>query len=357
MKRKLSLFLALAVIILSFPACSKSSDTQKASSNDDGKPKFVNGKLTKEFHLKLPTFTGFNEFIIGDVKGFFKEVGIIPEYTGVLPQSTTLAQSVIKGDNHLFGSGHPTNIGLARKSGFKIKIVLESMIDDPDPDKLHMTWLVKSGGPIKSPKDLVGKNIAISNKGGCLELLNTELLRQNGISADKVKLLVMKDEQQEQALRQGLIDVAVVHPPYNRKARNAGGLDVLATSYEIGQKAGNGQLSGLAVRAFSEDFIKKYPDVVKAYIVADIKAQRWINEHYDEALKLESDFLKIDIKDMAGNVYPDRKWVQKEDIDFWIKLAEQDKLTGFETPGAVKSEDLFTNDLNPYYTGELKWPY
>ncbi len=152
--KKILLTGLMSIVMLVFLAgCSAA--TQKTA--DDDKPKSVNGRLTKAFHLKVVTPTDFNEMIIADKKGFFKEVGIIPEYTGSVP-SGSLAQSVIKGDNHLFGSGHPSNIA-----------------------------------------------------------------------------------------------AAIVHPPYNKIARNRGGLDVLTTSYQIGELAGNGALSGLAVRAFSED--------------------------------------------------------------------------------------------------------
>lgn len=322
--------------------------TQKTA--DDDKPRFINGKLTKEFHLKVVTPTDFNELIIADKKGFFQDVGIIPEYTGSVP-SGALAQSVIKGDNHLFGSGHPSTIAAARKAGAGIKIVLHSMIDDPDPDKMHMTWFVRSDGAIKSPKDLVGKKIAMSGLGSCAEFLNGDFLRRNGISRDQVEIVVMKDAQQEQALRHGFIDVAIVHPPYNKIAKNRGGLEVLTTSYEIGELAGNGALSGLAVRAFSEEFIREYPDVVKAYIVADLKAQQYINEHYEESLQVAAEFLKVDVKDMAGNIYPRQKWLKDEDIDFWVKLGERN---GFFAQGEIKAADLYTNELNPYYKGELQ---
>lgn len=338
-------FMSLVMLVL-LTGCSVF--TQKTA--DDDKPKFVNGKLTKEFHLKVVTPTDFNELIIADKKGFFKEVGIVPEYTGSVP-SGSLAQSVIRGDNHLFGSGHPSTIAAARKAGAGIKIVLHSMVDDPDPDKLHMTWLVRGDGPIKSPRDLVGKKIAMSGLGGCVEFLNSDFLRSNGISRDQVEIVVMKDAQQEQALRQGFIDVAIVHPPYNKIARNRGGLEVLTTSYEIGELAGNGVLGGLAVRAFSEDFIREYPDVVKAYIVADLKAQQYINEHYDESLQIAAEFLKVDVKDMAGNIYPKQKWLKDEDIDFWVKLGERN---GFFAQGEIKASDLYTNELNPYYKGELQ---
>ncbi|MDU4960486.1 MAG: ABC transporter substrate-binding protein [Sporomusaceae bacterium] len=345
MKKVILIATGLLMVILT--GCSPLFTSKTA---DTDKPKFVNGKLDREFRLKVVTPTDFNEFIIADKKGFLKEVGIIPEYTGSVP-SGSLAQSVIKGDNHLFGSGHPSTIAAARKAGAPIKIVLHSMVDDPDPDKMHMTWFVRSGGPVTSPKDLVGKKIAMSGLGGCAEFLNGDFLRRNGIARDQVEIVVMKDAQQEQAIRQGLIDVAILHPPFNKIARNRGGLTALTTSYQIGEIAGNGALSGLAVRAFSEDFIKEYPDVVKAYIVADLKAQQYINEHYEESLQVAADFLKIDVKDMAGNIYPRQKWLQDEDIDFWVKLGERN---GFFAQGEVKASDLYTNQLNPYYTGELK---
>ncbi|AJA49091.1 ABC-type nitrate/sulfonate/bicarbonate transport system, periplasmic component [Clostridium pasteurianum DSM 525 = ATCC 6013] len=362
MKKLLVLILSVAMTLLTFTGCGKSSTSNATSSTsetfDSSKPytgKFVNGKLTKPFHLKMPTPTGFTEGIIADQKGFFKEVGIIPEYTGVLPANVSLAQSVIKGDNDLFGSGHLTTIAAVRAAGAKIKVVLTGSVDSPEFDKTHMTWFVKEGSNIKSAKDLVGKKIAMSSKGSCAELWNAEFLRQNGVDLNKTQIVVMNDQQQEQALKQGNIDVAIVHAPYNMKAKNNGGVNILTTSYEIAKGAGNGQLSGVGCRAFSEDFIKKYPDVVKAYIAADVKAQQYVDNHYEEALQIAAKVLKVDVKDTSGSLYAEnQKWIIPEQVDFWIKVAERNKFTGFETPGKVKASDLYTNDLNPYKNGEIK---
>ncbi|AJA49424.1 hypothetical protein CPAST_c33580 [Clostridium pasteurianum DSM 525 = ATCC 6013] len=348
------------IISLLLTGCGKSKATDSSSTSevgDSSKPyigKLVNGKLTKPFNLKVPTQTGFNEIIIADKKGFLKEVGINLQYTGVLPANVSLAQSVVKGDNDLYNSGHVVTIAQARQAGAKLKIVLQGMVDSADFDKTHMTWVVRNDNKINSPKDLVGKKIAMSSRGSCAELWNSEFLRQNGVDVSKNQIVVMPDQQQVQALKQGNIDVAILHAPYNMKAKNLG-LKVLTTSYKIGETAGDGITSGLAVRAFSEDFIKKYPDVVKAYIIADLKAQQYIMDHYDEALKIDADYLKMDVKDVSGNAYPvDQKWLKPEQVNFWIDIAEKNKFTGFETPGKVKATDLYTNDLNPYYTGELK---
>jgi ABC-type nitrate/sulfonate/bicarbonate transport system substrate-binding protein len=287
--------------------------------------------------------------IIADQKGFFKEVGIVIDYTGAISGSI-LAQSVLKGDNNLFNSGHTITIAQARQAGAKIKTVVHSMWDDPEQNKVHITWFYKDDGKINSPQDLVGKKIAINSLGGCAELLTAEFLRQNNIARDKVTIVPMPDQQQEQALRQGIVDVIALHNVYQQTARNRGGLKVLTTSFAVGEVAGNGHASGLAIRAFSDDFIKENPDVIKAYIAADIKAQHWINDHYDEALQIAADYLKVDVKDMAGNVYPTENYIDNDKIQFWVTLMEKN---GFAEPGTVKVADLYTNELNPYYTGEI----
>ncbi|MDF2873566.1 MAG: ABC-type nitrate/sulfonate/bicarbonate transport system, periplasmic component [Sporomusa sp.] len=348
-----SILLILFALLLS--GCGNSAvDSKQTAAADEGSPKFVNGKLTQTFKLKLPTPTGFNEIIVADKKGFLKEVGLEVEYTGTLPQNATLAQSVIQGYNHVFGSGHATTIASARQAGANLKIVQAGTLDSPEFDKTHMTWFVKSGSGITKAEDLRGKTIAMSGKGSCAELFNSEFLRQNGINPNETKIIVMNDLQQEQALRRSDIDVAILHAPHNMKAKNNGGLDILATSYKIAAGAGDGRFSAVGVRAFSEDFIKKYPDVVKAYIVATVKTQHYINDHYEDAMKIAAEFLKVDVQDMAGTTYGTYKWVQPEQIKFWVDLAEKNKLSGFETPGKVIAEDLYTNEYNPYYTGELK---
>ncbi|HWR55960.1 MAG TPA: ABC transporter substrate-binding protein [Negativicutes bacterium] len=330
--------------------CTGGGEKPSAAQADDAKPKFVNGKLTKEFNLKVPTQTGFNEIYIGDHLGFYKEVGLNIEYTGSI-SGGMLAQSVIKGDNHLFAAGHILTIAQARQAGAKIKVVLQGSFDNSDTDKIHMTWLVREDSPIKSAQDLIGKKVSINYIGSCTELLFSEYLRQNGVSRDQVTFVTMPDGQAENSLRQGLIDVAGIHNIFTVSALQRGGVRPLTDTFSIGTKAGNGPASSYSVRAFSEDFIRNNPDVVKAYIAATVKTQHWINNNYAEALKIAAAYLKIDPEKATGTVYPPENAIDPEKINFWIKLMEQNN---FVQPGSVDPADLYTNDLNPYYTGEIK---
>lgn len=340
---------ALAALLLLSLSLALTACGGKATGDND-KPKFVNGKLTKEFHLKVPTQNSFNELTIGDRLGFFKEVGLVIDYTGQI-NGSLLAQSVLKGDNHLFAAGHSLTIASARQAGAKLKIVAQGSFDNPDIDKIHLTWLVRDDSNIKSAKDLIGKKVAINYLGSCAELLFSEYLRQNGIARDQVTFVVMPDNQAEQTLRQGVIDVAGMHSTFQMVARNRGGVRVLTNSYEIGAAAGNAPASSYSVRAFSEDFIRDNPDVVKAYIAANVKTQHWINNHYAEALKMSAEEFKIDPKEVAGNVYPTENGIDPEKMNFWTKLMETN---GFVPTGSIDTASLYTNDLNPYLTGEIK---
>ena len=344
------IFILTTVLLISLAGCGYNGGKPSAAKADNDKPKFVNGKLTKDFDLKVPTQAGFNEIYIGERLGFYKEVGLNIAYTGSIVGGT-LAQSVIKGDNHLFATGHTLTIAQARQAGAKLKVVLQGSFDNPETDKIHMTWLVREDSPIKTPQDLIGKKVSIAYVGSCVELLFSEYLRQNGISRDQVDFVVMPDNQAENSLRQGIIDVAGVHNIFTLSALQRGGVRPLTTTFAIGSAAGNGPASSYSVRAFSEDFIKENPDVVKAYIAATVKTQHWINNHYPEAVKMAAEYLKVDPAKAAGTVYPSENAIDPEKIRFWVKMMEDNK---FVEPGSVKISELYTNDLNPFLSGEIK---
>lgn len=326
-------------------------DTTKAG--PDGRT-FIDGKLNKSYTLKLVKPTQFNEAIFADYEGFFKAVGLDVQYIGALPENISLAQAVATGMVDVFGSGHVTNIVNAREAGVNLKIVNAATLDSPDFNKTHMTWFVRADSKIKSPADLKGKTIATTSLGGCAELWNTVLLHQNNLNASDVHLTVISSELSiEQALRQGQIDVGILHGPNNVIAYSKGGLRILAKSYDIAKKAGgDGSLSAVGVRAFTEDFIKEHPAVVKAYVTAENRAQEWANANYDKALADAAKFLNVDPKLIAGNYYTKAQWVEGNKIQFWVKTAEDNKLAGFEKP--VDYTDLFTNEYNPFYLKELK---
>jgi ABC-type nitrate/sulfonate/bicarbonate transport system substrate-binding protein len=288
------------------------------------------------------------------LEGFFDGVGLDIEYIDSLPQNVSLAQAVQTGIVDVFGSGHTTNIVLARQAGVNLKVVLAGTEDSAQFNQTHMTWFVLEDSPIQSAADLKGKLIATSGLGGCAELWQDVLLGRNGLSPSDVEVTVIAQEPAiEQALRQGNLDVAILHGPNNVIADAEGGLRVIAKSYDIAAAEGNGALSAVGVRAFTEEFIAQHPAVVRAYVTAGNRAQVWANANYEAALADAAEFLEIDPQRIAGCPYTKSLWVEEDRLQFWIDAAEKYSFPGFETPGAVDVKDLYTNDYNPFFLGEL----
>lgn len=344
-KKKSAIWMLMAVLLVGLTATgcgTKSTDT----SSGDAQVQFVDGKLTKSVTLTVLK-GGAVDVTIAEEEGFFKEVGINVKFIGQL-EGGTLAQAVAKGDIDLFSSGHIIDIAMARAAGINLKVVLEGMVDSPDADKGHMFFFVRDDGKINSAQDLAGKKIAIASRGSCAEILTDQYLKDNGVDKSKVEFVVMKDTQQEQALRQGQVDVAVLHQPYSYVARQTSGLKVLVSSYAIGEKAGDATAGGLAVRAFSEDFIKKNPAVVEAFVAADVKAQQWVKENFAASKAVYAAFNGTPVS--GGNQMPDEQWVDQKKVQFWIDMCVNN---GFLQKDAVKATDLFTNEYNPYYNKKL----
>lgn len=85
---------------------------------------------------------------------------------------------------------------------------LKAVVSYYGTDKL--TWrgiYVRGDSPIRSPRDLIGKKIAVNTRGAYFEFIIKEYLARNGIDQKDIKkitLVPMPFVITEQALRQGL---------------------------------------------------------------------------------------------------------------------------------------------------------
>lgn len=328
--------IGLAVLsIFSFVGCGAKSASNYVTSSD-GKKLFV---------LRMPTQTGFNEFDIADELGYFKEEGIQLKYTGLL-HDTTEVQSVLTNNNDVF-TNHPSSVVRARLAGAKIKIVAPGMVDNAK--LVHMDYIVKEDGPIKNVQDV--KNIiktrkikwAVSSTDTCTDIIASEWAKQNGINPkNDINFVVMPDDQQEQSVKQGIVDIGCLHPPFIKKAQNDGGTKSLFTSFDVVK----GPAGGSSIRGFSEKFIKEHPEVVTGFIKAIDKAHHWINANPDKAIQIIAKRLNMKPENVNTFYYDETDYVQKEYIQTWINMMVD---TGSLEKDKVKAEDLYTNALNPYH--------
>ena len=284
-------------------------------------------------------------WLVAEKMGFFREEGIRMVYTGET-QDALIIPSILKGENDVWGA-HPNTLAVAKAGGAKITGVLRDGIDPPtnlDPRLRHMFWYVN---PAKYPnvktfadlKNLPGKlKFSTITNNICSDFLTNKIADKNGIPRDKFEWVTMPDVQAIQALKQGLVDVAGVHPPFYKPMEIAGARRIADST-----EAGLGPAAGVSYTYFRDDFIKKYPLVVRGFIRAMGRSGAWINAHPDQTAQWTSEAIGIPV---TGNHYhaPSNEIIESE-IEPWIRDLEEHKVN---PRGKIKPSDLVTHQFETH---------
>lgn len=325
------LVLAITVLLVSslLTGCSnKTAATTVLTGND--------GKLLQVIKLQKAAGTTTDANYIAEKLGFFKEVGLQPEWVGTIP-SAEQVQSVLAGKVDVSGS-HVNRDTAAISAGAKIKAVVA--MTETTKELPHMTFVVLKDSPIKTAQDVVGKKVGIPYYGGCMEYTPYEYLRKAGIADPKAasKLVIVPVGQEIQALRQGEVDVVALNINPNYVLKTEKDIRQLYSDFDIW-----GTVGGATPQFFSTDFIQKKPDVVKAYVTAFAKAENWINDNPDKAVEIISQDFKID-KDKVVVMHYAKDGIIKEDsVQVWIDTQS----FYHEIKPGLKPADIYTNEFNP----------
>lgn len=293
-------------------------------------------------------------WFVGQEKGFFEEGGINFVDKGEIAWAQQPA-ALLSGQINVY-DGHPNALLNLLKSGAKVKAVA---VGDAEPfnntDAEHMHWLVKEDSPLKSAEDIktfVDQNnrkvkIAVGSTGICADLETNAWFRKNNISTDYYEFVVLADPQQEQALQQGLIDIATLHPPFYNKAETNGGVRVLFTSTDA-----FGPAAGLTFVIFTEDYINQYPGTVRDFITAYKNGERWTNANREEAGEITARNIGLPY---TSNVhwYSESGAISETVKNYtqqWIDAMVAD---GQLQPGEYRPEDLYTTEFQDTWKPNL----
>lgn len=282
-------------------------------------------------------------WFVGEEKGLFINGGINFVDQGALDWSLQPA-ALISGQTDVADS-HPNTIINLLKSGAKVKGVVAGGVEPAGSgkenlEKEHMHWLVLNTSPYYTIQDLVkdGKKpkVAVGALGICADLENNYWVRENNLTKDDFEYIVIPDPQQEQALRQGEVDVIVPHPPFFTAAETHGGVRPVATSREV-----FGPEAGITLPYFTEDFIKKNPDAVRKFINAYKAAERWSNENPEESAAITAK--RIGLDKSTVHYYSESGVIKDEVIQKWIDAMVAD---GDLKPGQYSPKDLYITDFS-----------
>jgi ABC-type nitrate/sulfonate/bicarbonate transport system substrate-binding protein len=201
-------------------------------------------------------------------KGFFKDEGLDVEIIRMnTPNSLTALITGDIGYTLLFGS-----VVRGALRGMPIRAVA-SLLDSP-------THALIAKAEYKSVKDLKGKTVGIGNFGGTDEVVARLMFKAHGVDAEKdLKFIAVgSDRARLAAIRENLVDVAVIAPPGDSLGKQMG-FSVLARAYESFSFPFIGV--GTSLRS-----IKERPEEVKKVTKAMLRANRFVREDKEGAVKI-----------------------------------------------------------------------
>ncbi|MGH7809626.1 MAG: ABC transporter substrate-binding protein [Candidatus Binatia bacterium] len=200
-------------------------------------------------------------------RGFFKEENIEVEIIRMNPNVAITALATGDVDYcQLFGAV----VGGAI-AGLPVRIVAGFL------DNWPMTLIAQP--ELKTLKDLKGKTLGISSFGATPDVGARLMIKQAGIDPEKdIKILALgSDAARLTALKQRIVDVVVISPPADAQMERQG-YKILARAYELFSFP----YLGLGTHLKK---IKEKPDEIRRVIKATIRANRFIRDNRDEAVR------------------------------------------------------------------------
>jgi ABC-type nitrate/sulfonate/bicarbonate transport system substrate-binding protein len=280
--------------------------------------------------------------LVADKKGFFAEEGLKLVFTGELTDAEVLP-SILNGNND-FADSHPNGLALKINGGAKV-IGVERSIIEPSADKnirlRHMWYYVNAKSGIKTWADF--KNYKPGEKikfGGwpnsCEDLIANKVFDKLGIPRDRFEWVTFEtDLEQVQALKQGLIDATMVHPPFYDAAEEAGLVKIGDSS-----DSGLGEAAGAYLYYFSTKFTEEHPEQIKGFVRAMLKAQKWANANMEQTAKWTGEFIGIEVK--GNHYYSETSKIDEASIKPWIDDLITNGLLKEGDPGS-KVTDVITH--------------
>ena len=221
-------------------------------------------------------------------RGFFKDEGLDVEIIRMnVPNIVTALMTGDIGYTLLFGS-----VVRAALRGMPLRAVA-SLLDSP-------THALITRPEYKSVRDLKGKTVGIGNFGGTDEVVARLMFKYLGLDADReLKFIAVgTDRARLAALKENLVDVAVVAPPGDVVGKQMGFI-VLTRAYEVFSFPFIGIGTNLKL-------LKERPQEVKKVIKAMVRANRFIREDKEGAVKVLVEWGRVE-RDPAVASY-DSTW-------------------------------------------------
>ena len=222
---------------------------------------------------------------LGIDKGFFKD-----EKLTIKPQlaegGAAITPAVVSGD---FQIGFSNNVSLliAASKKLPVTIIAQGVLAGKTEKEAWADLMVTKDSPIKTPKDLEGKTIAVNTLKNICEVTIKASLEKDGVDVDKLKFSEVPFPDMNAALDAKRVDAACEVEPFVSQAKATGsrGLDpfYVRTAPDL----------SVATYFTSKQYEQKNKDAVDRFTRAMNKSLTYAQSHPKEVRAVLSDYTEI----------------------------------------------------------------
>jgi NitT/TauT family transport system substrate-binding protein len=222
---------------------------------------------------------------LGIDKGFFKE-----QQLTIKPQlaegGAAITPAVVSGDFQI-GFSNTISLLIAASEDLPVQIISQGVLGGKSEEDAWADLLVLKDGPIKEPKDLEGKTIAVNTLKNICEVTIKASLEQEGVAVDTLEFTEVPFPDMNAALEAGRVDAACVVEPFVSQGK-AGKARGIAPFYVR-------TAPDLTVATYftSTQYAEENADVVDRFVQAMNKSLTYAESHPDEVRKVLLDYTEI----------------------------------------------------------------
>ncbi|MFF1253912.1 ABC transporter substrate-binding protein [Pseudarthrobacter sp. NPDC058329] len=176
---------------------------------------------------------------------------------------------------------------------------------------------------IKTAEDLAGKKIGIPGPGNGAEILAKAYLAENGVDPSQVTFVATGPQPaQLAALTTGQIEGAMLVPPYDLKAEDAGMHPLSIVREDFPDIPAQ-------VFAATDRSLSAKADAVKKFMAAATESAQWVVDHPDDAVTILSSDAQISPEeakasfDRAKDAYSLDGAISDKGLSTWLELSEK----------------------------------
>jgi NitT/TauT family transport system substrate-binding protein len=274
----IALLVALLAAALTLAACGgDDNESSGGSASEASKPATLN--------VGVIPIADVAPLYLGIKKGFFKEQNLTVK-PKLAEGGAAITPAVLSGD---FQIGFSNNISLliASSKGLPVQVISQGVLGGKDKSEAWADLLVPKNGPIKTPKDLEGKTIAVNTLKNICEVTIKASLEKERVDVSTLKFIEVPFPDMNAALDAKRVDGACVVEPFvsQGKAGKSKGIDpfYVNTAPDL----------SVATYFTSKQYAEQNKDVVERFRTAINKSLDYAQAHPDETRAVLTEYTPI----------------------------------------------------------------